>query len=49
MAFADKDDTVYTPAVQQKALDMLQKQLGLQKQKMDIDSTQTINVTVEEE
>lgn len=51
MAFADKDDEVYTPQVQQKALDMLQKQLGLQKQKIDADVNHDveIKVTIEED
>lgn len=51
MAFADKDDPVYTPQVQQKALDMLQKQLGLQKQKIDADINHDveIRVTIEED
>lgn len=51
MAFADKDDEIYGPSVQLKALDMIQKQLGLQKQKIDanVDQTTTITVTIDEE
>lgn len=51
MAFAEKDDEVYTPQVAQKALDMLQKQFGLQKQniKADVDNTTTIRVTIDDE
>lgn len=51
MAFAEKDDEIYNVSVQLKALDMLQKQLGLQKQKIDanVDQTTTINVTIEDE
>lgn len=51
MAFAAKDDEVYTPQIALKAIDQLQKQLGLQKQKIDanVDTTQTITVTIEEE
>lgn len=51
MAFAAKDDEVYGPSVALKALDMLQKQLGLQKQKIDanVDQITTISVTIEDE
>lgn len=51
MAFADKDDEIYTPQVAQKALDMLQKQMGLQKQqvKQEIEQKQTIIVTIDED
>jgi hypothetical protein len=38
MGFADKGDTVYTPQVQLKALDLLQKQLGVQQSKSTIDA-----------
>ena len=36
MGLAEKGDTVYTPQVQLKALDLLQKQLGLQQSKQNI-------------
>lgn len=51
MAFAEKEDEIYGPSVALKALDMLQKQLGLQKQKIDanVDQTTTITVTIDEE
>ena len=50
MAFADKDDEVYTPAVQQKALELLQKQLGLQTQRVDAKvEVNNITVDIEEE
>lgn len=51
MAFADADDKNYTPNHQLKALDLLQKQLGLQKQKIDanVDQTTTITVTIDDE
>lgn len=51
MAFAEPDDEFYGPQAQLKAIDLLQKQLGLQKQniKADVETTQTINVTIEEE
>ena len=50
MAFADKDDEVYTPSIQQKALELLQKQLGLQTQKVEAEvKTTTIQVDLEDE
>lgn len=51
MAFAEKDDEVYGANVQLKALDMLQKQLGLQKQniKADVDTSTTIKVSIDDE
>ena len=51
MAFADADDENYTPNIQLKALDLLQKQMGLQKQKIDanVDQTTTITVTIDDE
>lgn len=50
MCFAAKDDEYYTPNIQLKALDLLQKQLGVQKQqiKAEVDNTVTINVGIEE-
>lgn len=44
MAFATKDDQYYTPSIQTKALDLLQKQLGIQqtKQKIDADVTAAV-------
>lgn len=39
IAFADKHDDVYSASSQLKALDLLQKQLGLQKQKVEADVT----------
>jgi len=36
MGLADKDDKVYTPSIQLKALDLLQKQLGIQTNKQNI-------------
>ena len=38
MGFAEKGDTVYTPQVQLEALDLLQKQLGVQQSKSTIDA-----------
>lgn len=48
MAFADKGDEVYTPSVVLKAMDLLQKQMGLQKQNINQDVKTTISVSVEE-
>ena len=47
IAFADKDDEYYTVSAQLKALDLLQKQLGLQKQHIDADLHSEINITIE--
>lgn len=38
MAMAQKDDQYYTPTIQTKALDLLQKQLGIQQTKTKIDA-----------
>lgn len=48
IAFAEKDDENYTPVSQLKALDLLQKQLGLQKQHIDADLHTDINIIIEE-
>ena len=48
IAFADKDDEVYGAASQLKALDLLQKQLGLQHQKVEADLHTDININIEE-
>ena len=45
MASAQKDDQYYTPTIQTKALDLLQKQLGVQSSKAQIDAT--LNATVQ--
>lgn len=47
IAFADKEDEFYTVAAQLKALDLLQKQLGLQHQKIEADVNTEINITIE--
>lgn len=51
MGFAAKDDNYYTPNVQLKALDLMQKQLGLQQQKVsaDVNAETTITVNVGDE
>lgn len=46
IAFADKADTYYTPTAQLKALDLLQKQLGLQTQRVEADISTDINITI---
>lgn len=48
IAFADKDDEAYGASAQLKALDLLQKQLGLQHQKIEADIETSINITIEE-
>lgn len=48
IAFADKEDEHYTPSAQLKALDLLQKQLGLQQQKIEADVNTNIIINIEE-
>lgn len=48
IAFSDKEDELYNVTAQLKALDLLQKQLGLQKQKLEADINTDINITIEE-
>lgn len=48
IAFADKDDEYYNISAQLKALDLLQKQLGLQHQKVEADLHTDININIEE-
>lgn len=48
IAFADKKDEDYTPSAQLKALDLLQKQLGLQHQKIEAEVNTDINIVIEE-
>ena len=48
IAFAQKDDQYYTAPNQLKALDLLQKQLGLQNQKIEMPS-QDININIVQE
>ena len=47
IAFADKDDEAYGPSSQLKALDLLQKQLGLQHQKVEADISTDIIINIE--
>lgn len=48
MAFAEKGDEYYTAASQLKALELMQKQLGLQTQnvKAQVDSTTTVEINI---
>ena len=48
IAFAEKGDEDYNASAQIKALDLLQKQLGLQKQHIDADLHSTINIVIDE-
>lgn len=48
IAFADKSDEDYGATAQLKALDLLQKQLGLQTQKVEADISTDINISIEE-
>lgn len=48
IAFAAKEDEIYTAAHQLKALDLLSKNLGLQKQHIEADLHTDINITIEE-
>lgn len=48
IAFADKTDKEYNATAQLKALDLLQKQLGLQKQHIEADLHTDINIIIEE-
>ena len=48
IAFAEKGDEIYNTAAQLKALDLLQKQLGLQKQQIEADVKTDIRITIEE-
>jgi phage terminase small subunit len=48
IAFAAKGDEDYPATAQLKALDLLQKQLGLQTQKVEADVKTDINIVIEE-
>lgn len=48
IAFSPKEDKYYTTKDKLKALDLLQKQLGLQKQKLEADVNTDINIVIEE-
>lgn len=46
IAFSAKNDEDYTASSQLKALDLLQKQMGLQNQKMEINGEQKIVISI---
>ena len=48
IAFSEKGDSDYTTKDKLKALDLLQKQLGLQKQKLEADVNTDIVINIEE-
>ena len=48
IAFAAKDDEQYTPTAQLKALELLSKNMGLQKQHIEADINTDINITIDE-
>lgn len=48
IAFSPKDDEYYGATAQLKALDLIQKQLGLQHQKLEADITTDIVINIEE-
>ena len=48
IAFADKNDDVYVVGAQLKALDLLQKQLNLQKQTIEADVSTNIIINIDE-
>lgn len=47
IAFAEKDDEVYNVQAQLKALDLIQKQLGLQKQQIEANVSTDIVINIE--
>lgn len=47
IAFAKKGDDIYNATAKLKALDLLQKQLGVQTQKVEADLHTDINITIE--
>lgn len=51
MSFAEKDDEIYGPQVKLKAIELIQKQLGLQNQKIDatINGSMDFNITIGED
>ena len=48
MAFADKDDKIYTPKIQLEALDKLNKMGGLYQDNLTISGDAEINITLED-
>lgn len=49
IAFADKKDDIYIVSAQLKALDLLQKQLGLQKQHIEADIHTDIIINIDDD
>ena len=49
IAFAEKNDDVYIVSAQLKALDLLQKQLGVQKQTIEADVNTSIVINIDDE
>ena len=49
IAFAEKNDDVYIITAQLKALELLQKQMGLQKQTIEADINTNIIINIEED
>lgn len=47
IAFADKDDEYYTVRAQLKALELLQKQLGITNNKIEAEIRNDIHITIE--
>lgn len=47
IAFAEKEDEAYGPSSQLKALDLLQKQLGIQHQKIEADINTDVIINIE--
>ena len=47
IAFADKNDKIYTVSAQLKALDLLQKQMNLQHTNLTADVKSEININIE--
>ena len=48
IAFAEKNDDIYIVSAQLKALDLLQKQLGLQKQTIEADVNTNIIINIDD-
>lgn len=49
IAFAEKNDDIYIVSAQLKALDLLQKQLGLQKQTIEADVNTNIIINIDDQ
>lgn len=49
MAFSDKRDEIYNASIKLKAMDLMQKQLALQTQKVDATNSNTITINIVDE